>query len=205
MAATLAAMLRIYLAHGAWGTAASMDPWLDGLAARGFEAHAVTLPRGHAERAVASFAAQVPDAPGVVVGGQSYGSRVASLLAARSGDPGRVHPFAALVCLSYPLHRPGRPETAADRVAHWPSIPVPTLLASGTRDPFAQLAPLEAAVDDLARADLALWPGLGHTLAPVRDEVLDRIAAFLRELEAADPPAASAPTRQAAAPAPDGR
>ena len=36
----------------------------------------------------------------------------------------------------------------------------------------------------LALGRLETWPKLGHGLLPVREAVLDRIAAFLAELEA---------------------
>jgi predicted alpha/beta-hydrolase family hydrolase len=174
-------MLRIYLGHGAAGSAAAMAPWVDGLNARGFEAHALTLPRRRAEDALPAFEAQVPDEPGVVVGGHSFGGRVASLSAAGLGrDPGApARRYAALVCLSYPLHRPGAPETAGDRVAHWPRIAVPSLLLSGRSDPFARIDLLEAAVPTLPGGRLETWPRIGHGLLPVREAVLDRIAAFL--------------------------
>src|SRR5215510_7705622 len=98
-------MLRIYLGHGASGTAASMKPWVDGLRARGFEAHALDLPKRKAEDAVAAFEAQVPDEPGVVIGGHSFGGRVASLAAAGVGRADGELPrrYAGLVCLSYPV------------------------------------------------------------------------------------------------------
>jgi hypothetical protein len=173
-------MVRVYLGHGASGSAASMAPWVDGLAGRGIEAHALDLPRRRAEDAVAAFEAQVPEGPGIVVGGHSYGGRVASLAVA--GAPaGR---YAGLVCLSYPLHRPGAPETAAARAAHWPRIVIPALLLSGTSDPFARIDVLEAASPALARGRLVTWPRLGHSLRPVLDEALDLIVAFLAELEA---------------------
>jgi predicted alpha/beta-hydrolase family hydrolase len=179
-------MVRIYLGHGASGTAASMRPWVDGLRDRGHDAHALDLPKRKAEDAVAAFEAQMPDAPGIVVGGHSYGGRVASLSAAgvgrAEGEPGRR--YAALVCLSYPLHRPGAPETAAARTAHWPGIDIPALLLSGTSDPFARIDLLEAAMPLLPNGRLELWPRLGHGLLKVRDEALDRIDAFLRELDA---------------------
>jgi predicted alpha/beta-hydrolase family hydrolase len=180
-------MLRIYLGHGAAGSAASMAPWVDGLRDRGFEAHALTLPRRKAEDAVAAFEAQVPDEPGVVVGGHSFGGRVASLSAAGTGRPEGepARRYAALVCLSYPLHRPGAPETAGIRTAHWPSITIPVLLLSGTSDPFARIDLLEGALPLLARGRLETWPRLGHGLLPVREAALDRIAAFLAEVEAA--------------------
>ena len=180
-------VIRVYLAHGASGSAASMQPWVDGLRARGFEAHAVQLPRRRAEDAVAAFEAQVPDEPGVVIGGHSFGGRVASLAVAGVRVPGaavRRHPYAGLVCLSYPLHRPGAPETAAARTAHWPSVGVPVLLLSGRSDPFARVDLLEAAVPALRDGSLVTYPRLGHTLKPVQADALDRIAAFLAGLPA---------------------
>jgi predicted alpha/beta-hydrolase family hydrolase len=182
--------MRIYLGHGASGSAASMTPWIDGLRTRGIEAHALTLPRGTAERALAAFESQVPDAPDVVVGGHSFGGRVASLSAAGAGHgeggwlPGAPRRYAALVCLSYPLHRPGAPDTAAARNAHWPHVACPALLLSGTRDPFATLGLLEAALATLPDGRLVTYDGLGHGLLPVREDALDRIAAFIEGVAA---------------------
>lgn len=181
-------MLRVYLGHGASGSAASMRPWVEGLRARGFDAHAVDLPKGKAERAVAAFESQLPDEPGIVIGGHSFGGRVASLAVAGVRVPGavaRAHPYAGLVCLSYPLHRPGGPETEAERRAHWPAITVPALLLSGRSDPFARIDLLEAAMPAMPAGRLHAYPRLGHTLAPVREDALDRVAAFLRELDPA--------------------
>lgn len=182
-----AVMIRIWLGHGASGTAASMAPWVDGLRARGFEAHAVELPKRKAEAAVAAYEAQVPDEPGMVIGGHSFGGRVASLAVAgvrEGGAPARVHPYVGLVCLSYPLHRPGAPETAAARTAHWPAITVPALLLSGTSDPFATIGLLEASMPTMPMGRLVTYPKLGHTLKPVQADALDRVAAFLAELDA---------------------
>ena len=174
-------MLHVYLAHGASGDAASMAPWVDGLIARGYAATAVQLPKRKAEDVVDVYAAQVVAGGPVVVGGHSFGGRVASLLVA--SDPGR---FAGLVCLSYPAHAPGKPENAAARTAHWPRITVPALLLSGTGDPFARLDLLQGAMPSLPDGRLVTYPRLGHSLKPVLGDALDRIAAFLAELE---PPA----------------
>ena len=154
-------VIRVYLGHGASGTAASMQPWVDGLAARGIEAHAVELPKRKAEDAVAAYEAQVPDEPGVVIGGHSFGGRVASLAVAGvrvAGAAPRAHPYAGLVCLSYPMHPPGKPENAAARIAHWPAIDVPALLLSGTSDPFARIELLEAAMPALRGGTLVTYP-----------------------------------------------
>ena len=169
-----------------------MAPWVEGLRARGIDARAIDLPKRKAEDAVAAFEAQVPDEDGVVIGGHSYGGRVASLAVAGVRVPGaivREHPYAALVCLSYPLHRPGGPETAEARMAHWSSIEVPALLLSGTSDPFARIELLEAAMPKLRHGELVTYPGLGHGLLPVREDALDRIAAFLAGVEGGRAPA----------------
>lgn len=166
--------LRCYLGHGASGTSASMAPFVDGLQARGVAASAIDLPTRRAEEAMPAFHLVVPSAGDVAVGGQSFGGRVASLAAAEPDAP-----YAALVLFSYPLHPPGRPERADARVAHWPDIRCPVLLLSGESDPFARIDLLRAAVPRLARAELVTFPGLGHTLKPVLEDVLDRTAAFL--------------------------
>jgi predicted alpha/beta-hydrolase family hydrolase len=180
-------MLRIYLGHGASGTAASMKPWVEGLRDRGYDAHALDLPKRKAEDAVAAFEAQVPDEPGIVVGGHSFGGRVASLSAAGVGheEDGAARRYAGLVCLSYPMHPPGRPENAPGRVAHWPRIAIPALLLCGTSDPFARLDLLEAAMPTLPNGELELWPKLGHGLLPVREAALNRIDRFLATLDSA--------------------
>jgi predicted alpha/beta-hydrolase family hydrolase len=172
--------VRLYLGHGASGTAASMQPYIDGLGRRGIEAFAVDLPVRLAEEAVPTWTSTVPDGPGVAVGGQSYGGRVASLAAA---DPARR--YDAVVLFSYPLHPPGSPDKAASRIAHWPAIRCPVLLLSGDADPMAPAAQLRNAVRELPNGRLVTFPGLGHTLKPVFDQALDLAAAFLREVSAA--------------------
>jgi hypothetical protein len=169
-------MLRavVILGHGASGTAASMRPHVEGLRARGVEAEAVDLPKGRAERAVPVLAAAArPHGAAVVIGGHSYGGRVASMLAA--GEP-----VAGLVLLSYPLHRPGHPDE--QRTEHWPRIGCPVLLLSGESDPFARVDLLGAAVALLGDARLVTYPRVGHGLAPVLDDALDQIAAFVAGL-----------------------
>ncbi len=154
-----------------------MAPWISGLVERGFPAQYVELPRAAAERAVAVYRAAITSGPGVVIGGQSFGGRVASLLAAEE-------PPAGLVLLCYPLHRPGHPETAVDRSAHWPRIACPVLLLSGESDPFAKIDLLREMVPSLPDAEMVTYPGIGHGLNSVREDALDRIAAWLGELGA---------------------
>jgi predicted alpha/beta-hydrolase family hydrolase len=163
---------KVFLAHGASGSAASMKPYIDGLRRRGVEAHAVQLPGGQAERAMPTYLAQSGEGPQVVVGGQSYGGRVASLLAAE-------HTFGGLVLFSYPLHRPGFPDQL--RTAHWPLIRCQVLLLSGDSDPFAKPAILKREVEKLADHELVVYPRAGHGLKGADlEDALDRVAAFLR-------------------------
>lgn len=152
-----------------------MRPWTDALAARGFDATPVQLPRSPAERAIPVYAAAVESGAASVIGGKSFGGRVASLLAADV-------PFAGLVLLCYPLHRPGHPETAEARTEHWPRIECPVLLLSGESDPFARIELLRRIVDRLPRATLVTYPRVGHDLDPVRDAALEQIAGWLGRL-----------------------
>ncbi len=164
----------IYLAHGASGNAASMKPHVAGLERRGLSARAVGLPVRKAEEVTGLYRNQVADLPSAVIGGHSYGGRVASLLAAQEAPR-------ALVLLSYPLHRPGHPEDL--RVAHWSRITCPVLLLSGEADQFARLDLLRESLNLLSDARLVTYPGVRHGLAPVLDDALDRIAEFVRELD----------------------
>ncbi len=182
-----------------------MAPYVEGLRARGYRADAIDLRRGRAEDAVAGFWSATEavvasgatgsgatgsgrgghgPGPGVgqsglVLGGQSFGGRVASLVAAE-----RPSDVVALVCFSYPLHRPGAPETWDARTAHWPLISGPVLLLSGESDPFARIDLLRSALDRLAKGELVTYPRLGHGLKPVLPDVLDRVATFLDRVEA---------------------
>ena len=123
-----------------------------------------------------SLASSPPSAARAVIGGHSYGGRVASMLAA-SDQPGMV---AGLVLLSYPLHRPGHPDE--QRTEHWPSITCPVLLLSGESDPFARFELLREATRLLANAELIGYPHVGHGLAPVLEDAMDHVAAFVRGL-----------------------
>jgi predicted alpha/beta-hydrolase family hydrolase len=111
--------------------------------------------------------------PESVIGGHSYGGRVASMVAAETAPAG-------LVLLSYPLHRPGHPEDLRDE--HWSNIRCPVLLLSGDRDQFARIELLQASAERLPRAQLHIYPGVGHGLQRVADDVANRIAGFAHGL-----------------------
>lgn len=171
--------LPVFLGHGASGGPETMADHLAGLRRRGVDARPLSLPRRRAEDAVDALVGQLPADGPVVVGGHSYGGRVASLAAA---GPLRGRAI-GLVCLSYPLHRPGAPESWESRVAHWRSIECPVLLLSGEVDPFARPELLRVAVGRLRHASLVTYPGVRHGLRPVLDDALDRVAAFVRAIE----------------------
>ncbi len=154
-----------------------MRPHVEGLLVRGVPAIAIDLPkRGRspvkAEAAVPAFESHAI-AGRDVVGGHSYGGRVASLLAARRS-------YVGLVLLSYPLHAPGKHRAWDSRTSHWPRIECPVLLLSGASDPFARIDLLHQAVERLPDAELVTYPTLGHGLQPVIDDALDRVARFVR-------------------------
>jgi uncharacterized protein len=113
----------------------------------------------------------------VFLGGQSYGGRQASILAAGEADL-----VDGLLLLSYPLHPPGRPTEL--RTAHLPKLAVPTMFAHGSRDPFGTLEEVEAARLLIpARTALLAVQGAGHDLfrAPKRaggDAVAGIVTAF---------------------------
>jgi predicted alpha/beta-hydrolase family hydrolase len=164
----------IYLAHGASGSADSMKPHVAGLRKRGLDAHAVGLPVGLAEKAVPRYREQVPGLAHAIIGGQSYGGRVATLLAAEEAPLG-------IVLLCFPLHRPGQPD-GTTRVGHFARIKCPVLFLSGESDPFARIDLLRKAVKTLSDARLVTYPRLGHSLNTVLDDALDHVAEFARGL-----------------------
>jgi uncharacterized protein len=168
----------ILLAPGASGGVERLAPHAAGLRTRGLDVQLVPLPKGKAERALPTYRAAL-EAAGLdaVIGGHSFGGRVASLLAAEM-------PPAGLVLLSYPLHAPGRHDAWDERTAHWPMIRCRVLLLSGESDPFARLDLLREAVQRLPDAEVVTYPRLGHGLLPVLEDALDRITAFMRAIQA---------------------
>lgn len=119
--------------------------------------HEAAGDRAGLREAVQGLRAQVSGR--VFLGGQSYGGRQASLLAA--AEPGLAD---ALLLLSYPLHPPGR--RAEQRTAHFPELRTPALFVHGAADPFGTLAELEAALTLIpARTSLLHIAGAGHDLS----------------------------------------
>ncbi len=167
--------MKIFLAPGATGGVQSLQRYLSGLAAHGLHAQAVKLPGGNAERAVSVYLQQSGTGPDVVIGGRSYGGRVASLAAA---DP--KNEFAGLLLFAYPLHRPGFPEQL--RTAHWPRIGCPVLIVQGESDPFGSRAELRREAGRLRRVEVVTLPGSGHDLKVGLEAGLSAAARWLATL-----------------------
>jgi len=94
----------------------------------------------------------------IFLGGQSYGGRQATILAA--AEPGLAD---GLLLLSYPLHPPGKP--AQLRTAHLPKIKTPSLFVSGSKDPFGSPQEIQFALKLIpASVEFLLIEGAGHDL-----------------------------------------
>jgi len=115
----------------------------------------------------------------VVLGGQSYGGRQSTMLAAE--QPGLVE---ALLLLSYPLHPPGKPEKP--RTEHFPKLHTPSLFVSGTKDPFGTIAEIREAIQLIpARHELIEVAGAGHDLGGKKFAMAATVVERLRMLCAA--------------------
>jgi len=89
----------------------------------------------------------------LVVGGRSWGARVACRSAAATDARG-------VLCLAFPVRPPGRP-SAPDRLPELDAVVVPTLVVQGARDPFGippeapRRAVVTVAADHSLKSDLA--------------------------------------------------
>lgn len=180
----------VLLAPGAGGDkdGEGLTALAEGLAAAGLDVVRANLPYREAGRPLPPRADRtVPDYAAVlgaaaeatghrgpwVVGGKSYGGRVASLLAAGRG--GGVEPpvaIAALLFYGYPLHPPGKRDRL--RVEHWPDVAVPCRFLQGARDQFCDLGLLRRHLPDLgAAAELVVVDGGDHSLRVVGKHASD--------------------------------
>ena len=133
-------------------------------------------------RAVLELVAKETDAV-PVIGGKSFGGRVASLIADELHAAGRIR---GLVCAGYPFHPMGKPEQL--RTEHLAALACPTLILQGERDVMGNrdevvgyaLSPaiaLNWAVD--GDHDLTPRKATGRTLAQNLGEAADAVAAFV--------------------------
>ncbi|MCB9253516.1 MAG: dienelactone hydrolase family protein [Bdellovibrionaceae bacterium] len=117
---------------------------------------------------------EAPSLP-CLLGGKSFGGRMASQLAAEKSLS-----ILGLVYLGFPLHPPDKPATK--RAAHLPSITVPQLFLQGTRDKLADLALMKETVAPLKKATLLIIDGADHGFDVLKrsgrtpQEVLDELA-----------------------------
>jgi uncharacterized protein len=96
----------------------------------------------------------------LIVGGKSMGGRVASMIADELHAAGKV---SGLLCLGYPFHPPGKPESL--RTKHLEALTTPALICQGTRDIFGSRE--EVTGYALSKAIDVLWLEDGdHDLKP---------------------------------------
>ena len=114
---------------------------------------------------------------GVTLGGQSYGGRQATMLAA--DEPG---PIDALLLFSYPLHPPGKPERMRDE--HFPRLRAPAVFVQGTSDPFGTIGEIKAALK-LIQVPVVLMPidGASHDLRRGRIDLAPIVAATISHIQ----------------------
>jgi len=184
----------VVLTHGAGGNcnAPLLVAAAAAFSAAGFEALRIDLPfrqrrpkgppspaGAAADRAglrVAVAALRAIVAGPITLGGQSYGGRQATMLAA--DEPRLVE---ALLLFSYPLHPPGKPDRL--RTEHFPHLSVPALFVHGTADPFGSIAELRQAVS-LIPSPVQVMPieGAGHDLRRGRFDLGAVVAAARAQL-----------------------
>ena len=127
------------------------------------------------EAAAALVARAAIDDHRLALGGRSMGGRMCSMAVADG------LPAAALVLISYPLHPPGRPDTL--RTEHLPSLSVPCLFVSGTRDPFGAPDELTAATAAIPGPVTHEWiDGGRHDLRGADRHIADLVATWLSTL-----------------------
>ena len=111
----------------------------------------------------------------LVLGGRSMGGRMCSMAVADG------LPALGLALVSYPLHPPGKPERA--RTEHFPSLAVPCLFVSGTRDAFGRPDELEAATAAIAGPVTHVWiEGGNHGLRGKDAEVASAVREWVVSL-----------------------
>jgi len=115
-------------APGAGGSMAS--PFMATIA-RGIAEHGIRVVRFEfAYMALDEWRAvvrELGDGRRLVIGGKSFGGRMASLVADELDVTG-------LLCYGYPFHPPGKRDKL--RTAHLENLRTPALIVQGTRDPF---------------------------------------------------------------------
>jgi len=89
----------------------------------------------------------------LVLGGRSAGARVACRTASETKP-------AAIVCLAFPLHLPGRPENS--RLAELLAPTVPRLVLQGSKDSFGTSEEIRTAIGETPGITVVELPGADH-------------------------------------------
>jgi uncharacterized protein len=116
----------------------------------------------------------------LLVGGRSAGARVACRTASRTNP-------AAIVCLAFPLHLPGRPEKS--RLAELLAPTVPRLVLQGSKDSFGTPEEIRVAIGNARGISVVELPGADHayriakssafTPADLRMTLLTEVSQFI--------------------------
>ena len=116
----------------------------------------------------------------LLVGGRSAGARVACRTASDTNP-------AAIVCLAFPLHLPGRPEKS--RVAELLAPSAPRLVLQGTKDSFGTPEQIRIAIGTAEGIKLVELPGADHsyrigkssdfTVADLRTTLVAEVSRFM--------------------------
>ena len=122
------------------------------------------------------FAAETGVEPSsIVLGGRSMGGRICSMAVAGG------LPAAGLVLICYPLHPPGKPEKL--RTEHLPSVNVPCLFISGTKDPFGTPAELTEWTATIPGPVTHEWiDGKGHDLKGADARIVEIVTQWVASL-----------------------
>lgn len=172
----------LLLGHGAGGTVEAPDLLAarDAALAAGVSVARITQPYRVAGRrgmpphptleqpwldVAAELKTRFPELPHVF-GGRSAGARVACRTAAE-GDA------VAVICLAYPVHPPGKPETS--RLDELDAVHVPVLVVQGDRDAFG-MPPRRRG------RTLIVAEGADHSLKKGLDDVHRGVTRFLRRV-----------------------
>lgn len=112
------------------------------------------------------------------LGGRSAGARV-SCRAAAGQDAADGHRVRGVVCLAFPLHPPGKPESS--RLHELLGAPCPTLVLQGSKDTFGTAEDLAGQVAGHDRIDVVTVPDCGHDFRPPKraDTTAEDVAALV--------------------------
>lgn len=106
---------------------------------------------------VVRYASKKYPALPLVLGGKSFGGRMASQVMALHNLP----EVRALVFYGFPLHAPGKP--GIERAQHLYDVRVPMLFLQGDRDTLARPDLLEPLLEKIPLAELRMYPGADHS------------------------------------------